>query len=103
MANLVPEHIDRTLPKDHNFEGGDSPASTPTLHAAKRRKMDTTTNPLNGDLAPAAALEGASLSNPSKWQDTIESIVKAIVSIRFSQVAAFDTEGKRSIYHGNGG
>jgi hypothetical protein len=97
MANLVPEHIDRTFPKDHNFEGGDSPASTPSLHAAKRRKMDPTTNLTNGDLAPAATMDSASLSNPSKWQDTIESIVKAIVSIRFSQVAAFDTEGKRSL------
>ncbi|RKP05648.1 trypsin-like cysteine/serine peptidase domain-containing protein [Thamnocephalis sphaerospora] len=30
---------------------------------------------------------------PSGWQDTIEHAVKAIVSIRFSQVASFDTEG----------
>ncbi|CAG8638980.1 14542_t:CDS:2 [Ambispora leptoticha] len=30
---------------------------------------------------------------PPPWQDTIEKAVTAIVSIRFSQVAAFDTEG----------
>ncbi|KAI9599351.1 trypsin-like cysteine/serine peptidase domain-containing protein [Syncephalis fuscata] len=30
---------------------------------------------------------------PTGWQSTIELAVKAIVSIRFSQVAAFDTEG----------
>ncbi|KAK9694964.1 hypothetical protein K7432_013217 [Basidiobolus ranarum] len=30
---------------------------------------------------------------PPQWQATIEKVIKAIVSIRFSQVVAFDTEG----------
>ncbi|KAF9122093.1 hypothetical protein BGW39_010047 [Mortierella sp. 14UC] len=33
------------------------------------------------------------LSEPPQWQRVIEKAVKAIVSIRFSQVSAFDTEG----------
>ncbi|KAF9206705.1 hypothetical protein BGZ49_001971 [Haplosporangium sp. Z 27] len=33
------------------------------------------------------------LSEPPQWQKVIEKAVKAIVSIRFSQVSAFDTEG----------
>jgi S1-C subfamily serine protease len=32
-------------------------------------------------------------SHMSLWQKTIEKAVQAIVSIRFSQVSAFDTEG----------
>lgn len=35
------------------------------------------------------------LSEPPQWQRVIEKAVKAIVSIRYSQVSAFDTEGKR--------
>lgn len=33
------------------------------------------------------------MSEPPQWQKVIEKTVKAIVSIRFSQVSAFDTEG----------
>ncbi|KAG5463773.1 MAG: hypothetical protein BJ554DRAFT_984 [Olpidium bornovanus] len=42
---------------------------------------------VNGGLSAEPA------SNSSQWQKTIPEAVKAIVSIRFSQVAAFDTEG----------
>ncbi|OAD73441.1 hypothetical protein PHYBLDRAFT_133851 [Phycomyces blakesleeanus NRRL 1555(-)] len=38
-------------------------------------------------------LDEISPFKPTKWQNTINKLVKAIVSIRFSQVAAFDTEG----------
>ncbi|CAO3579622.1 unnamed protein product [Absidia cylindrospora] len=92
MANLAPEKLNRMLPKDHNFEGGDSPASTPNSHAPKRRKMDNNTT-VNGSVDLSTTPMDSSPTNPSIWQDTIESIVKAIVSIRFSMVAAFDTEG----------
>ncbi|KAI8391518.1 trypsin-like cysteine/serine peptidase domain-containing protein [Radiomyces spectabilis] len=92
------------LPKDRNMEGGDSPAGTPRTYPSKRRKVDP--NELNGKGHHLAEQEvdsdddmtdiptsDISPSDPSKWQTTINNVVKAIVSIRFSQVAAFDTEG----------
>ncbi|KAF9931437.1 hypothetical protein BGZ67_005303 [Mortierella alpina] len=45
---------------------------------------------LNGSESTRAAVV---LSEPPQWQKVIEKAVKAIVSIRFSQVSAFDTEG----------
>ncbi|KAI9485978.1 MAG: trypsin-like cysteine/serine peptidase domain-containing protein [Benjaminiella poitrasii] len=87
------------LPKDLNFEGGDSPASTTATYPAKRRKIDSSLpDPREEDVL----LDDECLTDvnpftsefkPSKWQGTINNVVKAIVSIRFSQVAAFDTEG----------
>jgi hypothetical protein len=85
------------LPKDRNFEGGDSPASTASTYPAKRRKVDP-----HADDDASSSSDDAPMSDvlpiepelkPSKWQGTINNVVKAIVSIRFSQVAAFDTEG----------
>lgn len=86
------------FPKDRDFEGADSPAATP-CQPAKRRKVvngtsnsnlnDTTTTDRETMLLDERALD----LKPTKWQSTIEQVVKAIVSIRFSQVAAFDTEG----------
>lgn len=85
------------LPKDRNFEGGDSPASTTSTYPAKRRKVDPLheeEDALSSDDVPMSdVLPIASDLKPSKWQGTINNVVKAIVSIRFSQVAAFDTEG----------
>ncbi|ORX58943.1 trypsin-like serine protease [Hesseltinella vesiculosa] len=87
MANLTPDQLESNTPIEHNYEGGDSPASLPPSHVPKRRKLDVAVEPI------LATSNDVSLSNPSKWQSTIEKVVKAIVSIRFSQVAAFDTEG----------
>jgi hypothetical protein len=92
-SNMLP-----LLPKDRNFEGGDSPASTTSGHPAKRRKVDLQDDQENAyDTVMTDNVE----LKPSKWQGTINNVVKAIVSIRFSQVAAFDTEG--SIYIERGG
>ncbi|KAI8970390.1 trypsin-like cysteine/serine peptidase domain-containing protein [Mycotypha africana] len=93
------------LPRDRNFEGGDSPAATPRSSPAKRRKIDPTLknsteqndeddpSPITNDTAMTESMPIDPSSKPSQWQATINQVVKAIVSIRFSQVAAFDTEG----------
>lgn len=103
MSNtpLSPEKLSLPLlPKDHNFEGGDSPASTASTYPAKRRKVDLANeeeeDALSVDVPMSDVLPIASVLKPSKWQGTINNVVKAIVSIRFSQVAAFDTEGELS-------
>lgn len=85
------------LPKDRNFEGGDSPASTTPTYPAKRRKIDPLEDEdaLSEDVPMSDVLPINSELKPSKWQGTINNVVKAIVSIRFSQVAAFDTEGNK--------
>ncbi|KAG2221733.1 hypothetical protein INT45_007139 [Circinella minor] len=107
---MIPQQGNQPLlPKERNFEGGDSPA--PNQHPAKRRKREdyngnssfeeqTTENEHRDgikeednmllDEQPASDIAPL---KPTKWQSTIEKVVKAIVSIRFSQVAAFDTEG----------
>lgn len=90
------------LPKDRNFEGGDSPASTSSTYPAKRRKVDQSHldeeeedhASLSDDAHMTDVLHINGELKPSKWQATINNVVKAIVSIRFSQVAAFDTEGE---------
>jgi hypothetical protein len=86
------------LPKDRNFEGGDSPASTTATYPAKRRKVDPSNEEeedalLSDDVSMTDVLPITTELKPSRWQGTINNVVKAIVSIRFSQVAAFDTEG----------
>ncbi|KAI8059616.1 trypsin-like cysteine/serine peptidase domain-containing protein [Gongronella butleri] len=86
MANLTPDLPESNTPVDHNYEGGDSPASTPLNHGNKRRKV-------HEDAVEPTLVTPVAFANPSKWQTTIENVVKAIVSIRFSQVSAFDTEG----------
>ncbi|KAI8327906.1 trypsin-like cysteine/serine peptidase domain-containing protein [Choanephora cucurbitarum] len=98
MSNtpLSPEkHSMPLLPKDHNFEGGDSPASNMGSYPSKRRKLDADSmeedDGVNGYISDGFPI--APELKPSKWQGTINTVVKAIVSIRFSQVAAFDTEG----------
>lgn len=85
-----------SVPKDCNFEGGDSPASTASAYPAKRRKVDSQNDDATSlnDLPMTDILPIEPELKPSKWQGTINNVVKAIVSIRFSQVAAFDTEGK---------
>ncbi|KAI8047710.1 trypsin-like cysteine/serine peptidase domain-containing protein [Gilbertella persicaria] len=98
MSNtpLTPEKQTMPLiPKDHNFEGGDSPASNMDTYPAKRRKIDLQDEDAlsDDDTSMHNGLPIDSEFKPSKWQGTINTIVKAIVSIRFSQVAAFDTEG----------
>ncbi|KAF9935203.1 hypothetical protein FBU30_006288 [Linnemannia zychae] len=94
--------------------------STPTdggLHLHKRRRTDdpasdrddisTRTDPeedsnihppnagnsSNSSNNAESARATVVLSEPPQWQRVIEKAVKAIVSIRFSQVSAFDTEG----------
>ncbi|KAF9909825.1 hypothetical protein EC991_007996 [Linnemannia zychae] len=100
----------------------DSPSatsvSTPTdggLHLHKRRRTDDpasdredissrtdpegedSIHPPNGGNNNSNSAESTRtavvLSEPPQWQRVIEKAVKAIVSIRFSQVSAFDTEG----------
>lgn len=97
-APLSPDKLSLPLlPKDHNFEGGDSPASTASNYPAKRRKVDPKLqdddDALSEDDIMTDAIPIVPELKPSKWQATINNVVKAIVSIRFSQVAAFDTEG----------
>ncbi|KAI8989322.1 trypsin-like cysteine/serine peptidase domain-containing protein [Pilobolus umbonatus] len=85
-----------SLPHDRDFEGGDSPASTTLNYPVKRRKVDLSADEdalSNEDVPMSDVLALDAELKPSKWQGTINNIVKAIVSIRFSQVAAFDTEG----------
>ena len=56
---------------------------------------DVSANGAAGTIANGADLSRTiALSEPPQWQRVIEKTVKAIVSIRFSQVSAFDTEGK---------
>ncbi|KAF9350718.1 hypothetical protein BGX26_011160 [Mortierella sp. AD094] len=51
-------------------------------------------NNLNGGTGADPAVRATiALSEPPQWQKVIEKAVKAIVSIKFSQVSAFDTEG----------
>lgn len=83
------------FPKDRDFEGADSPAATPCQPAKRRKVVNGTSNTVNDTTDRETMLldERALDLKPTKWQSTIEQVVKAIVSIRFSQVAAFDTEG----------
>lgn len=96
----TPETIDNT---------GNSTNSAPPV---KRRRISTSWNqpgkkPIDQSEAtteqdvdadmPDAAMNGAtsiSALQPPQWQETIERAVQSIVSIRASQVAAFDTERK---------
>ncbi|RKP22401.1 hypothetical protein SYNPS1DRAFT_32009 [Syncephalis pseudoplumigaleata] len=57
----------------------------------KRRRTSSISEPES--TAPLTDEGSQSAMEPRGWQATIEHAVKAIVSIRFSQVAAFDTEG----------
>ncbi|KAK9767228.1 hypothetical protein K7432_003110 [Basidiobolus ranarum] len=50
-------------------------------------RRESLTDDNNAAMASIPALQ------PPQWQATVEKAIKAIVSIRFSQVAAFDTEG----------
>ncbi|KAJ3085914.1 hypothetical protein HK102_013689 [Quaeritorhiza haematococci] len=77
--------------------------------AVKRPQNDTTvatsagspsnSAPVKMDISPTTPASASSLvpeypeSHQPRWQKTIEKAVPAIVSIRFSQVSAFDTEG----------
>ncbi|KAG0333575.1 hypothetical protein BG004_000771 [Podila humilis] len=101
----------------------DSPSatsvSTPTesaLHIHKRRRTDdemgsgrrsddpesedadmphlpSKGSTLDSSISNGTARTTIAMSEPPQWQNVIEKTVKAIVSIRFSQVSAFDTEG----------
>lgn len=58
--------------------------------------------PPSGDVSPSKSVNAPptkvaqiAMSEPPQWQKVIEASVKAVVSIRFSQVAAFDTEGNQ--------
>lgn len=55
---------------------------------------DSTSNQVDLEMtdAPVNGSASASIMHPPQWQDTIEEAVKSIVSIRASQVSAFDTE-----------
>lgn len=44
---------------------------------------------------PPTKIAQIAMSEPPQWQKVIEASVKAVVSIRYSQVAAFDTEGMK--------
>ncbi|KAG9288365.1 hypothetical protein G9A89_021396 [Geosiphon pyriformis] len=61
------------------------------LQSVKRQEIG------DKQLEETVASTSFSAMQPPPWQDTIEKAVTAIVSIRFSQVAAFDTEGTHSI------
>jgi hypothetical protein len=56
--------------------------------------LDTTGNQVDSEMtdAPVNGSASASIMHPPQWQDTIEMAVQSIVSIRASQVSAFDTE-----------
>lgn len=92
-------------PRNPDLEGIDSPASTSNLPAKRRRLSREQDLDANGNDHEDATYEDAMEMDdydvsseispviPHKWQLTIEKVIRAIVSIRFSQVAAFDTEG----------
>ncbi|CAM0138046.1 hypothetical protein VKS41_001267 [Umbelopsis sp. WA50703] len=60
--------------------------------------LDTTGNQVDSEMtdAPVNGSASASIMHPPQWQDTIEMAVQSIVSIRASQVSAFDTEPAES-------
>ena len=85
---------------------GELPATPTVMNAilespsiVKRRRTNSLSGPVKrqeviNELQSVSEPNGAiSPLVPPQWQRTIERAVKAIVSIRFSQVAAFDTEG----------
>ncbi|KAI7865276.1 trypsin-like cysteine/serine peptidase domain-containing protein [Spinellus fusiger] len=105
-AELASEQAFSLLPKDHSLEGGNSSTTTPNYTPAKRRRIDGVDSMLvdtsEDELDLPESIDKSMLEvplgdispiTPTKWQNTINKLVKAIVSIRFSQVAAFDTEG----------
>ncbi|CAO3676908.1 unnamed protein product [Rhizopus stolonifer] len=78
--------LDPLLPRGRDLEEIDSP----NHHVPKRRKIQEELELDNDDLM------SESYPNEkfrSAWQTTINDAVKAIVSISFSQVTAFDTDG----------
>ncbi|ORX89660.1 trypsin-like serine protease [Basidiobolus meristosporus CBS 931.73] len=75
---------------------GDTPGSSRSPQNKRRRTNSLTSvgyrrESLTDETSNVAA--SVSAVQPPQWQATIEKAIKAIVSIRFSQVAAFDTEG----------
>ncbi|KAG1449994.1 hypothetical protein G6F56_008477 [Rhizopus delemar] len=84
---LQPMPLDPLLPRGRDLEEIDSP----NHHVPKRRKIQEEEPESDND-----DLMSESYSNEkfrSAWQTTINDAVKAIVSISFSQVTAFDTDG----------
>ncbi|KAG0260597.1 hypothetical protein DFQ27_003445 [Actinomortierella ambigua] len=106
--NVPPPHKRRrteTL-SDRDSIQGDEPSSATEDHRQNGALSssengllpDTNTPQPDGDLSAAHAAAAAPapktvMTEPPQWQKVIEKAVKAIVSIRFSQVASFDTEG----------
>lgn len=108
--NLQPEAEKNgyPVPRNRDLEDIDSPAATSNVPAKRRRLSREQDLEANGedhnevgdsmyddsmDMDDLDASSKISPVIPHKWQLTIEKVIKAIVSIRFSQVAAFDTEG----------
>ncbi|KAI9258529.1 trypsin-like cysteine/serine peptidase domain-containing protein [Sporodiniella umbellata] len=86
-ALLKPAQVsDHVLPRGRDLEEIDSPSN----HSSKRRKIQDQKESGHDDLV------SDNFSNDkshSAWQTTINDAVKAIVSVSFSQVTAFDTDG----------
>ncbi|RUO97039.1 hypothetical protein BC936DRAFT_141077, partial [Jimgerdemannia flammicorona] len=98
-AHMTDTHT--TSPEPDNDSSAPTSPTRPNYH--KRRRTNSLTSPslkrqevltsddiLDSDDIPAVS--NISPMQPPQWQATIEKAVKAIVSIRFSQVSAFDTE-----------
>ncbi|BFZ62081.1 hypothetical protein YB2330_003160 [Saitoella coloradoensis] len=84
-ASTVPTKRRRTNSMDKNVgqhRPRDDDQDTPMPEAAPYE---------NG--ASKAITSSDSAESSKQWQETIEKVVKSVVSIRFSQVSAFDTEG----------
>lgn len=76
--------------RSDDLEGEDSDMP----HPQPKGSLDVSST--NGPISSSRTT--IAMSEPPQWQKVIENTVKAIVSIRFSQVSAFDTEGnERSI------
>jgi hypothetical protein len=104
---LAPVNANETLgPRGRDLEGADSPAGAPS----KRRKTRSRSKiEINNDQNEIQSEEEDDYESDhmsdiipadldgfhSAWQKTINHVVKAIVSIRFCQVAPFDTDGKK--------
>ncbi|RUS15869.1 hypothetical protein BC937DRAFT_91874 [Endogone sp. FLAS-F59071] len=101
MDSQMTDTHNTTSPEPDNDSSAPTSPTRPNFH--KRRRAGSLSSPslkrqellTSDDLLDSddVAVSSISVMQPSQWQATIERAVKAIVSIRFSQVAAFDTEG----------
>ncbi|KAJ1557554.1 hypothetical protein HK405_015739 [Cladochytrium tenue] len=81
---------------DYNDDGNDDDDDIDDegrRRAAKRRATSSSLSPAPAAPHPPPPHQHNDPSLFSQWQRMIENAISAIVSIRFSQVSAFDTEG----------